>query len=307
MTDDNQAMNRYAIQQALTHMGGFAWPILLMATALISAYVELHYGAISGKLPMYFAVPLMAAITYMCYTPLHEAVHGNISGNRNGLKWLNDACGYLAAQVVLIPYSAHKVEHLVHHRYTNMPGRDPDIMLSRLGSGLVGSVKAVLQFLYMQMTYVISAPADVASIKTKSISCLELCVAFSWRIYLLLIAPEVMAGLLAGYFVGLVFTTYWFAYRPHLPYTEVGRYRNTASMMFPKWAKPIAWFWLGQHLHSVHHAFPKVPFYRYRKLFADVEPAMRAHGNEVIGIFSREMIPAPRRAKAKDDAEVVGV
>jgi beta-carotene hydroxylase len=56
----------------------------------------------------------------------------------------------------------------------------------------------------------------------------------------------------------------------------------------PAWMKPLEWFWLGQNLHSIHHAFPRVSFYRYHALFREIEPNMRALGGPVIGIFSRK-------------------
>lgn len=75
-----------------------------------------------------------------------------------------------------------------------------------------------------------------------------------------------------------VFTAYWFAYRPHLPYAEPARYRNTNSLIMPAWMKPLEWFWLGQNLHSVHHLFPRVPFDRYHALHRRIELATPRKG-----------------------------
>ncbi|MCO4762393.1 MAG: fatty acid desaturase, partial [Myxococcales bacterium] len=38
---------------------------------------------------------------------------------------------------------------------------------------------------------------------------------------------------------------------------------------------------LGQNLHSVHHLYPRVPFYRYRTVFDAMAPEMMAKGTEV--------------------------
>jgi beta-carotene hydroxylase len=69
--------------------------------------------------------------------------------------------------------------------------------------------------------------------------------------------------------------------------------------------KPLEWIWIGQNLHSIHHAFPRVPFYRYHALFLEVEATIRAHGGEVVDIFTRNPVPpgpaeisAPEFAKA---------
>ena len=58
----------------------------------------------------------------------------------------------------------------------------------------------------------------------------------------------------------------------------------------PRWMKPFEWFWLGQNLHSIHHLFPRVPFYRYHALHREIEPIMRAHGTPIVGIFSRRPV-----------------
>jgi len=44
--------------------------------------------------------------------------------------------------------------------------------------------------------------------------------------------------------------------------------------------KPFEWICLDQNLHSIHHPFPQVPFYRYHKFHREIEP--------IIGIFSRK-------------------
>ncbi len=94
----------------------------------------------------------------------------------------------------------------------------------------------------------------------------------------------------ADYLIGALLTACWFADRPHIHYQDWNRYRNTNSLIMPRWMKPFEWFWLGQNLHSIHHLFPRVPFYRYHALHREIEPVMRAHGAPIVGIFSREAI-----------------
>jgi hypothetical protein len=62
------------------------------------------------------------------------------------------------------------------------------------------------------------------------------------------------------------------------------------SLIMTWWMRPLEWFWFGQNLHSIHHLFPRVPFYRYHELHRRIEPAMRAHGTPMIGIFSRRIV-----------------
>lgn len=101
---------------------------------------------------------------------------------------------------------------------------------------------------------------------------------------------ELVVLLVLGYLLGAFFTADWFAYRPHHPYERSARYQNTNSLIMPRWMKPFEWLWLGQNLHSIHHLFPRVPFYRYHALHRDIEPVLRAQGAPIVGIFSRRPI-----------------
>jgi len=68
----------------------------------------------------------------------------------------------------------------------------------------------------------------------------------------------------------------------------------------PRWMKPLEWFWLGQNLHSIHHLFPRVPFYKYHALHRDIEPVLQAQGTPIIGIFSREPVAALAHNSSKE-------
>ena len=97
------------------------------------------------------AFVLSSYLVYVIYTPLHEAVHRNISGtNRGGLLWLNHAVGYLSATLLGVSYTMHKAAHMTHHRATNVEGEDPDFVTrgSSLGDVLSCGVKNGCQRIY---------------------------------------------------------------------------------------------------------------------------------------------------------------
>ena len=97
MTNDLTAQNKQAIAAAQKHMGGVAWPtVALVAVVLLGVGTNLTLFA-AGVLPTWAATLILAGLTYFAYTPLHEAVHGNINGRNDRLQWLNDLCGYLVA------------------------------------------------------------------------------------------------------------------------------------------------------------------------------------------------------------------
>ena len=286
------ALNKQAGTAAIAYMGKVAWPTVLL---IVSVWVLLglslalfHYGF----LPVWAATLCVAGLTYFSYTPLHEAVHGNLHGNKAGLRWLNDLCGYMAAPIIAIPYASHRHEHFTHHRYTNIPEKDPDYMISAMGRGLASLLPTTVKFFYNQNAYFAKHHWQSASNRERLIYCAELVFSAAWRIGVILwiSTPGVLVVFLLGYFLGGFFTAYWFAYRPHIPYQNTKRYQTTNSLIMPKWMRPIEWFWLGQNLHSIHHLFPRVPFYRYHALHREIEPVLRAHGTPIVDIWSQSPV-----------------
>ena len=292
MSEDLAALNKQAIAAAKRHMGPPALLTVALTAAVLAGFVLNLALFATGTLSAWVALPILGALTYLAYTPLHEAVHGNINGEHERLKWLNDLCGYLMAPLIAIPYVSHRVEHFTHHRYTNQPDKDPDYMVSEMGKGFVPALVTVVKFFWVQNTFFVRQHWGSASLRERSLYCLEVLVSLGWRIAFIAVVaqPGTASVIVLGYLLGGFFTAYWFAYRPHLPYDESKRYRNTNSLIMPKWMKPVEWFWLGQNLHSIHHLFPRVPFYRYHALHREIEPILRAQGTPIVGIFSRKPV-----------------
>jgi beta-carotene hydroxylase len=196
------------------------------------------------------------------------------------------------APLISMPYSSHKIEHFTHHRYTNHPDKDPDLMVGHMRHGFIAVIVTVFKFLWFQNRFLFKDHWAKMSQSERNIYRAEVSLSIGWRLAFLAFFPSIATFLMLfiGYLAGGLFATFWFAYRPHLPYDEQARYRNTNSLIMPFWMKPLEWFWFGQNLHSIHHAFPRVPFYRYHAIFREMEPILRAYGAPIIGIFDRKPI-----------------
>lgn len=290
MSQNVSSANREAAAFAKQYMGQFSWPTVALVAAVLVGFIANLTLFAYGALPAWAAMLILAALTYMSYTPVHEAVHGNINGKHGSLQWVNDGCGYLMAPLIAIPFTSHRVEHFTHHRYTNQPDKDPDYVISGMSGGLKDAFITVLRFVWVQNTFFAKTHWQSASSKERVIYCAEISFSLGWRAAFLALVgtPGTAWVILLGYLMGGFFTAYWFAYRPHLPYKNAERYRNTSSLIMPTWMKPVEWFWLGQNLHSIHHLFPRVPFYRYHALHRDIEPILRQQGTPIIGIFNRK-------------------
>lgn len=287
-------LDRRATRAALRQRGAFAWPTVVLALAVATAYFANLALVATGDMPVVLGFVLCAALTYMAYTPVHEAVHSNISGAHPGLRWVNEACGLLCAQIVWFPLTGHRLEHLQHHGHTNDPEHDPDFHIRGFADGPLAAVRCAVRVGSDQTTLFARQYWAKSSAGTRAAYLAELTVQIGWRV-----AAIYAMGLAVGLFVvigglvaGLSFLTYWFGYRVHHPYDDPARYRNTTALILPKEWTPLRWFLLGQDMHAVHHLFPHVPFYRYARLFREIEPILRAHGGRVVDARTREPIPA---------------
>jgi len=264
---------------ARSAMGEVAWPTIVIAIGLVTAYGATLAFYLLGHLPLWFATALIASIVYAIYTVLHEAVHGSISGLDKSLKWLNDALGYVAGQIIGTSFIAHRKEHLKHHQNTNIEGQDPDLPLAS-GSGLQLAIGA-LRALPHQIKYYLQTHWHKASSKEQCIFVAEICVAISWRLALgfVLGSSGALLLLVIANLIGIFITLTFFAWIVHKPHTATGRYRDTSTFVFPKpYDTIISCIWLFQNYHSIHHLFPRVPFYRYRQVFNQIEPVMDRNG-----------------------------
>ncbi|CAA0111283.1 Uncharacterised protein [Zhongshania aliphaticivorans] len=290
----NAELNREALGIARNYIGKMAWLTIILTLLVCGLFIAVLALFVNGVMSAWVATPIIAILTYMSYTPLHEAVHGNIHGSNPKLQWINNACGYLVAPIIGVPYNSHKHEHFTHHRFTNIEGQDPDFIISGMRTGLWGVIATTFKFFYVQNAFFLINNWQSAQIKERITYIVEVAISISWRVLIisLIDQPGIATVVLLGYLGGGMFTAYWFAYRPHFPYDNTKRYQNTSSLIMPIWMRPFEWVWLGQNLHSIHHLFPRVPFYRYHTLHREIEPILRAQDTPIIGIWSRRPIEA---------------
>ena len=134
-----------ALESAKQYMGQVAWPTVLLGVVVGASYVATPVLVVAGVLPLLVAVPLMAFLTYAAYTVLHDAAHGSISGSNKSVRWLNEALGYAMGWILMIPLTAHRHEHLAHHRNTNQPDADPDFVVANMAKSPLHAVWAAMQ------------------------------------------------------------------------------------------------------------------------------------------------------------------
>lgn len=284
---ESDILDRRALTAAKQYMGKLAWPTVLLGVTVGFAYVAIPLMVVTTALPLAVAIPVMAILTYAAYTVLHEAVHGSISGGNTSMRWLNEALGYMAAWILMIPLTAHRHEHLAHHRNTNNPESDPDFVVSNLARARWYAPLAALQIFLGQFSYYRKHRWSRGPRSQDVRLCLEIFAALLPRLLFVACGYWLEAITLFGvaWLIGVGLLMFLFAYIVHTPHESEGRYVDTATFVVRGWpGHVVTTLWAYQNFHSIHHLFPRVPFYYYRQLFDDIEDTMIAKGAPIYSL-----------------------
>lgn len=280
MPSNNQIGNqleREAAQISKRHSGMIAFPTIGLALLIFCLYIFVLFMFASGYLGPLISTLLLGILTFASYTPLHEAVHGNVGGINTKYKWLDYVVGLLMSPLISIPFNSHKKEHLAHHAHTNSD-EDPDVHLQNMFESVKDCYRETLRAIKTQNTFVMD-----------NFTRTEIAVTIGWRLlFVLSTGLGSVPVLFFGWFSGAFLTTFLFSYLPHQPFKDAARWKNTNIQLFS-----VRWFenlMFQQNLHAVHHLFPRVPFYNYRKVFDKLEPTMRKKETPIIDIINRRPI-----------------
>jgi beta-carotene hydroxylase len=297
---DRKEQMRRERRVAAPYRGDFAWRVVFEFTRDFGAWLAVIALALAGALPLWLACLVGGWIAYLHYMTLHEATHGNISGH-SGRRWVDDVIGSLSALPLWFSYRAHRVSHMKHHAHTNDPARDPDHFIGG-PFRQVFSKFALLSFLQIAVPVLSLVPGGMRLLPRallaggggdRDMGLLEsdyeratqrrftlVCVAifaalsaagFFWEALLLWYLPSRI-----GFFIVIVV----FAWLPHHPHAERGRYRDTRVTLFPLATLLIR----GQNHHVLHHMFPRIPHYRLPALFSEMRPILAAQGVRIEGM-----------------------
>ncbi|MDF1748571.1 MAG: fatty acid desaturase [Alphaproteobacteria bacterium] len=100
---------------AFLHLAGIVGLILVT-----SGLIHLSYET-------WWIVPAMflqGVLLVHLFAPQHETVHYTLFRTR----WLNDVMGTLFGFIIMLPHQHFRYEHCDHHTFTQLPGRDPELI-----------------------------------------------------------------------------------------------------------------------------------------------------------------------------------
>lgn len=245
-----------------THLGA------IVVTGTLIQLVNSDHG-LGWALPLILCQGFLVAFLFM---PLHEAVHKTAFRTRR----LNIAFGHLCGAAIGFPYEYYSVFHWEHHRHTQDPARDPELLvmpLPRSEAGLVLAFSGALQVygrLRLMLQHAITGrvtapwvPADRRGAIVREARSYLLAYALVLVGSIELQTPVLLLTWIAPLFFGQ------FLLRPYLyaEHTGCGRSRDAFENTRTTYASGIVkWFAWNMPYHVEHHAYPSVPFHALHEL-----------------------------------------
>ncbi|WP_439106414.1 fatty acid desaturase family protein [Congregibacter sp.] len=277
---DIKDLEKKALEAAIGEMGRPASSTLVFIAAISLSIIAVTWAALAGLLRYGVFLVIASYLYFAAYTPLHESVHRNVSGGRPTLAWMDDLTGWLAGTVTGISYTMHRTEHLAHHQATNDSERDPDRVF---GKGLLGLIAGTLWIAPAQYRWYFGRWASLKP-KQRRRFVFETVAILGLRVLPALagFGQEVLWYFVLPNVLGIVITAVFFAWIVHHPHEDTSRWGSTSTFHVTGAARwPVTALWLWQNYHSIHHLYPRVPFYRYHAVFDQIESTMMTLGSPI--------------------------
>ena len=206
----------------------------------------------------------------MAYLPSHEAQHSNIVKRNSPYFWINELVGYISVIPLLTGYKLLKETHMLHHKHTNDPNKDPD--MGTKSKNFIHSlwVCGVLQR-QPNAGYGLQSDFYKKNISSKALQEHFVFFWFHWALLAFLA--------LSGY--GLIALSIWWlprligtaylqitlSFLPHKPMENKGRYNDTRGWK----AYTGTILTQGMEYHIIHHLYPSIPLHKTPSAFRDMK------------------------------------
>jgi len=258
-----------------------------------------HYGMIvlvgaliwivSSRHGLLWALPLVVLQGYLVaflFMAVHETAHKTAFKSRG----FNLVVGNLSAFIIGLPYEYYCLFHWDHHRYTQDPDKDPELIVGvkpKSDTQLAIAYSGLLQVagrLRLMLGHAVIGKVVVPWIPENKRTIIVVEARAYLAIYALLFALSLWfssALLLWVWIVPLVIGQFFL--RPYLYAEHTGcerarsAFQNTRTIYTGAIVKWIAW---NMPYHVEHHAYPSIPFHALPKLneIVDGEIVYRGRG-----------------------------
>ncbi len=282
---------------AAKYWGGIQWRMVVTFLFFSVIWGGVMWLGIADAIPLWVGLIINTVIASTFYMPMHEATHKNIWGKVAKGRQVEEVIGKLCSIPLGISFTAHRTSHMRHHAFTNDASRDPDqftdgrlrdLPLKWLSAAYVYTFLPLIAF--VPVTRKILHPALKRSLGTTGSRKDGLVQMRFWALTHLVLLVAFLTGFglpaLFLWYIPARLQAFWlllvFAWYPHHPAKEMGRYVDTRVAVFPGSTFLIR----GHDHHALHHLFPRVPHYQLPKLWNEmandlVPRGVRSEGSAV--------------------------
>ena len=253
------------------------WPTVALIVACYGLWA--CAGAWLWPVTPTFALALMAVMAALHSSLVHENLHGHPTRHR----WLNEALVTLPLSLIY-PYRRYKATHLAHHNDARLtdPFEDPESYYKARWAHdrMPRWLQAVLRVNNTMVGRIILGPilgaAGFLRLEAQLLRADAPGVRLAWGLHLASLAP--LLALIWAFGIPLwlyVLTVVW----PALSLISIRTYAEHRWHDAPEGRtiiverSPLAWLFLNNNLHIVHHQIPSAPWYDLPRLHR----ARRAH------------------------------
>ena len=244
-----------------------------------------HYGAVamlgaviwlvSSTYGIAWALPIIAVqgcFVAFLFMAVHETAHKTAFRNRA----LNLAVGHLSAFAIALPYEYYCLFHWDHHRYTQDPDKDPELVVGLTPSSdtqlaiaytgllqVAGRARLMLRHAFTGKVSVPWIPGHKRGIVVR-----EARLYVATYSLLLVISLAVSTAILLWVWV-IPFLVGQLILRPYLYSEHTGCERTRSAFDNTRTTYTgmvVKWFAWNMPYHVEHHAYPSVPFHALPKL-----------------------------------------
>jgi fatty acid desaturase len=221
-------------------------------------------------------LPLGILLTFL-FNLEHECTHKTPFRT----EWINEWAGAICGFLIFQPFIWFRYFHLAHHRFTNDPERDPELVGKQKPTTWAGYVVFVLALVYwMNKAGLLFSNAfgeirgdfipQSAHARIRSEARASLAIYAALFVASVAITPVLLWIWIIPLAIGFPFLRlYHLAEHGHCPYVS-NMFENTRTVFTNRIVRFVTW---NMPYHIEHHTLPMVPFYR----LPDLHLLMRAH------------------------------
>ncbi|WP_109298708.1 fatty acid desaturase [Aquimarina sp. AU474] len=275
-------MKNQAVWQKYT--GKVAWPTIFLFLGLLIGYGFLWYAYKKGLGGWTSCIG--AILAYGMFTIAHEACHSNISGGVKSFIFIEKTLGWVSSLFLMFPYCAFVIIHLRHHAHTNDPIKDPDNYVNGSNALSIFFRCTTLIGHYFGLTLGKDSKNDPAmkSIRGQSILFTFLIIFLMGTFIIIGEGYALLYVFILSALIAAPILAFSFDWIPHYPHHNTGKYHNTRVITIPG----LEFVSLYQSYHLMHHLFPRVPFYKYKRCFLDYEKELLEKKSPIEGFRDQD-------------------